>query len=90
MAELPDDVRRLISKQTDEVSKAIDDLVAQMDLTDDEEMFAREQCVQVFNLLSAAFIDAYPKVKRARAATAAAVFGFKAVQAWATEDEGTG
>ena len=36
--ELPDDLRRQIGKRTDEVAKVIDGLVAQLDLTPEEEV----------------------------------------------------
>ena len=68
MAGLPDDLRRLIGVKTDEVATEIDNLVGQLDLTPEQEDFAREQTGQVFDLLSNSFVDAYPRVQRARAA----------------------
>ncbi len=72
------DLPRLIGKNTDEVAKVIDGLVAQLDLSPEEEDFAREQAGRVFDLLSNSFIDAHPRVQRARAATAAAVMPSRA------------
>ena len=43
MAELPEDVRRLIRTDTDAVEKEVDALVGQLDLSPEEEDFAREQ-----------------------------------------------
>ena len=90
MAELPDNLRGQIAKRTDEVAKVIDGLVAQLDLMPEEEAFAREQAGRVFDLLSNAFIDAYPSVKRARCATVAAAIAFKSLQVWAEHDEALG
>ena len=90
MAELPDDLRRLIGKKTDDVAKEIDALVSQLDLTREEEDFARERAGQVFELLSNAYIDAHPRVQRARAATAAAVIAFSTLKVWAEHDEAGG
>lgn len=89
MDELPEEERRLISKRTDEVAKVIDALVAQLDITPEEEMFAREQSGRVFALLTDAYLDAYPSVKRKRCATAAAVIAFKSIQVWAEHDDET-
>lgn len=68
MAEFPDELRRLIGKKTDDVAKAIDALVAQLDVAPEEEDFAREQAQRVFNVLTDAYIDAHARVQRARAA----------------------
>jgi hypothetical protein len=89
MAEVPDNLRRLIGKKTDDVAKEIDALTAQPDLTSEEKDFAREQAGRVFDLLSNAYIDAHPRVQRARAATAAAVIAFATLRVWAEHDEGT-
>jgi hypothetical protein len=89
MSDLPDDVRRLIGKNTDDVAVVIAQLVGQLDLTPDEETFAREQAGRVFDLLSGALVDAPSSALRARCATAAAVIAFKTVQVWAEHDEST-
>lgn len=90
MAELPEKLRRLIGAKTDDVANEVDALVSQLDLTAEEEDFAREQAGSVFDRLSNAYIDAHPRVQRARAATAAAVIAFAALKAWAEHDEATG
>jgi hypothetical protein len=87
MAELPDDLRRLIGKKTEDVAKEIDALTTQLDLSPEEEDFAREEAGRVFDLLSNAYIDAHPRVQRARAATAAAVIAFATLKVWAEHDE---
>lgn len=87
MGELPEHLRRLIGKKTDEVAKEIDRLVGHLDLTVEEEGFAREQAGRMFDLLSNSYIDAHPRVQRARAATAAAVLAFSALKVWAEHDE---
>jgi hypothetical protein len=79
----------LIGKKTDEVAAVIDSLVGQLDLSPEEEGFAREQGIRVFDLLSNAYIDAYPRVGRARAATAASVLTFAMIKVWAEHDEET-
>lgn len=90
MAELPDDLRRLIGKRTDDIAAEIDQLTGQLELSRQEEVFAREQAGRVFDLLSNAYIDAHPGVQRARAATAAAVIAFAALKVWAEHDEARG
>jgi hypothetical protein len=87
MAKLPDDLLRLIGKNTDDVAQEIDALVGELDLTVEGEDFAREQAGRAFDLLSNAYIDAHPHVQRARAATAAAVIAFASLKVWADHDE---
>ena len=81
MAELPDDLRRLIGSTTDDVARVVDGLVMRLDLTPEEESFAREQAGRIFDLLTNAYIDAHPQVQRARAATAASVVNFSVLRA---------
>ena len=90
MGELPDNLRRLISKKTNDAAMELDALVRQLDLTPEEEDFAREQAGKVFDLLTSAYIDAHPEVQRARAATAAAVIAFSTLKVWAEHDEAGG
>lgn len=77
-------------ESTDDVAKEIDALVGQLDLTPEEEDFGREQAGRVFDLLSNAYIDAHPRVQRARAATGAAVIAFASLKVWAEHDGATG
>ena len=72
------------------ISEEIDALVGQLDLTSEEEDFAREQAGRVFVLLANAYIDAHPRVQRARATTAAAVIAFATLKVWAEHDEAGG